>query len=88
MIPMSETDGSRPCIGYASDRLGRIEVAATLTTANAVAIFALWLPATSYALLIVFSLISGAMIGVYWMTVTPLCAEVAGLKEVPSFLSL
>ena len=26
--------------------------------------------------------------GTYWMTVGPLCAEVAGLKEVPSFLSL
>jgi hypothetical protein len=25
---------------------------------------------------------------VYWMCVGPLCAEVAGLKEVPSFLSL
>lgn len=72
------TGVGRPCIGFASDKLGRIEVAATLTVANGVVIFAFWLPATSYALLIFFSLVSGAMIGVYWMTVTPLCAEVAG----------
>lgn len=28
------------------------------------------------------------MLGVFWMTIGPLCAEVAGLREVPSFLSL
>jgi len=78
----------RPCIGLASDKMGRIEVAAVLTVTNGIVIFAIWIPATSYGVLILFSLISGAMIGVYWMTVTPLCAEVAGLKEVPSFLSL
>lgn len=82
------TGVGRPCIGFASDKLGRIEVAATLTLANGIVIFAIWVPATSFGVLIFFSLISGAIIGVFWMTITPLCAEVAGLKEVPSFLSL
>lgn len=58
-------------IGFASDKLGRIEVAATLTTANGIIIFAFWLPATSYGFLLFFAFVSGAMIGVYWMTVTP-----------------
>ena len=33
-------------------------------------------------------ILSGAILGVFWMTAAPLCAEVAGLKEVPSFLSI
>lgn len=51
---------------YISDRLGRIEVAAFLTTANGVIIFAFWVPATSYGLLIFFSLISELWF-VYWV---------------------
>lgn len=78
----------RPLIGLASDRFGRIQVAAVLTCFNGLFIIAVWIPATSYGLLIFFSLIAGASLGTFWMTIGPLCAEVAGLKEVPSFLSL
>ena len=95
----------RPCIGLASDRFGRIEVAACLTTFNGVIVFAIWLPASNFGVLLFFAIVSGACLGTYWMvsrtssntssnadfwsqTVAPLCAEVAGLKEVPSFLSL
>ena len=78
----------RPVAGVLSDRLGRIEVAASLTFSCAIFVFVIWIPAVSYAVLIFFALLSGAILGVYWMCVGPLCAEVAGLKEVPSFLSL
>jgi MFS family permease len=78
----------RPTIGFISDRFGRIKVAALLTLACAISVFAIWIPADSYGVLIFFALLSGAILGTYWMTVGPLCAEVAGLKEVPSFLSL
>lgn len=78
----------RPLMGFASDRFGRLEVAATLTLANGILIFAIWVPADDYGVLIFYALVAGATLGVYWMTVGPLCAEVAGLKEVPSFLSL
>lgn len=82
------TGFGRPAIGFISDYFGRIQVAATTTFACAVSVFAIWIPATSYGVLIFFALVSGAILGVYWMTVGPLCAEVAGLAEVPSFLSL
>lgn len=57
----------RPCIGFASDRYGRIEVAGILTFLNAVAIFAFWVPATSFGFLIFFAIVSGAFIGTFWM---------------------
>ncbi|KAK4539680.1 hypothetical protein LTR36_010443 [Oleoguttula mirabilis] len=78
----------RPLIGFASDRFGRLEVATTLTLLNGILLFAIWVPADTYGVLIFYALLSGAMLGVYWMSVGPLCAEVAGLKEVPSLLSL
>ena len=82
------TGVGRPLIGLASDRFGRIEVAATLTLSCGIGVFAIWVPANSYGILMFYAILSGAILGVYWTTVGPLCAEVAGLKEVPSFLSL
>ena len=82
------TGFGRPTIGLISDRYGRIEVAAGLTLFNGIIVFAIWLPANNFGVLIFFAIVSGACLGTYWMTVAPLCAEVAGLKEVPSFLSL
>jgi MFS family permease len=82
------TGVGRPCIGVLSDRLGRIEVAACLTLSCSITLFAIWVPANSFGVLIFYALVAGAILGTYWMTVGPLCAEVAGLKEVPSFLSL
>ena len=82
------TGFGRPMIGFVSDRFGRIQVAAILTFSCAVSVFAIWIPADTYGVLILFAIISGAILGTFWMTVGPLCAEVAGLPEVPSFLSL
>jgi MFS family permease len=57
----------RPLIGFASDYFGRINVAGALTSVCGVLCFALWLPATSYGLLIFFALIIGGIFGVFWM---------------------
>ena len=38
--------------------------------------------------MIFFALICGATLGVFWVTIGPLCAEIAGLVELPSLLSL
>lgn len=46
----------RPCIGFASDKLGRIGIAACLTCFNGVICFAIWVPANSFGLLIFFAL--------------------------------
>lgn len=78
----------RPAAGLLSDRFGRVPVAAGITLGCSVSVFAVWVPATGFGVLVFFALVSGAILGVYWMCVGPLCAEVAGLKEVPSFLSL
>lgn len=56
----------RPIIGYASDRLGRLEVAGVLTFTCGILVFAMWIPASAYGTLIAFSLISGAILGVFW----------------------
>ncbi|KAK8030466.1 hypothetical protein PG990_000200 [Apiospora arundinis] len=56
----------RPLIGYASDRLGRVEVAGVLTFACGALIFGLWLPFTAYPALGVFATISGAILGIFW----------------------
>jgi MFS family permease len=60
----------RPLTGLASDRFGRIEVAGVLTCICGLLCFALWLPATSYGLLIFFALITGGIFGVFWVVRT------------------
>ena len=61
------TGVGRPCIGFASDTFGRIETAACLTLFNALAVFAIWIPAINFGVLIFFALVSGATLGTYWM---------------------
>ncbi|KUJ12631.1 MFS general substrate transporter [Mollisia scopiformis] len=78
----------RPMIGLTSDRLGRIEVAGFMTFFCGVTCFAIWIPAKVYGVTIFFAIISGAVVGVFWMTVAPIAVEVAGLSQVPSLLSL
>lgn len=56
----------RPCIGFASDRFGRLLVTAILTFACGILVFALWIPAISLPPLLVFAILSGAILGVFW----------------------
>ena len=44
----------------------------------------LWVPASSYAVLLVFALASGSVTGIFWGTVVPVTAEVVGLQRLPS----
>ncbi|KAF2010440.1 MFS transporter, MCP family, solute carrier family 16, member 6 [Aaosphaeria arxii CBS 175.79] len=78
----------RPALGVLSDRYGRMKVAGIATFACGVAIWALWVPAASYAVTVVFALINGMVAGTYWMALSPLCVEVGGLIELPSLLAL
>ena len=57
----------RPLIGIISDRYGRIETAGVLTFICGILCFVLWLPGTSYATIILFSLLNGAVFGVFWV---------------------
>ncbi|KAF2823656.1 MFS general substrate transporter [Ophiobolus disseminans] len=78
----------RPIIGVVSDRWSRIDTAGVLTLLCGLSCFAFWLPATSYGLTVFFAMLCGAIVGVFWMTIGPLCIEVAGLKDLQSLLSL
>jgi nitrate/nitrite transporter NarK len=57
------TGVGRPAAGLISDRFGRVLVAAWITLGCAVAVFAIWIPATSFGVLVFFSLVSGAILG-------------------------
>jgi len=57
----------RPFVGLLSDRYGRIEVAGLFTFFCGVLCFAVWLPATSFGVTVLFALLSGAILGTFWM---------------------
>lgn len=61
----------RPIIGLVSDRFGRIKVAAILTMCSGLTCFAIWLPATNYAVTVLFAITNGAVVGVFWMVGVP-----------------
>lgn len=61
----------RPLTGILSDRFGRMEVAGLLTLACATTVFAIWLPANSYGVTILFAIISGAVLGIFWVVGYP-----------------
>lgn len=63
------TGFGRPCIGLASDRFGRLEIAAWLTLFTGIFIFAIWVPAINFGVLIFFAIVSGACIGTFWMVI-------------------
>ena len=57
----------RPMIGVASDRYGRLETAGLVTFTCGLLCFVIWIPAKTYAVTIVFAILSGGMLGVFWM---------------------
>ena len=61
------TAAGRPCIGLLSDRYGRIEVAGLFTLICGVICFSIWLPARSFGITVVFAILSGAILGTFWM---------------------
>ena len=94
----------RPLTGCLSDRFGRIVVTAILTSTCGISCFAIWIPADSFGVTALFALSSGAILGLFWVVgclfsmnhthanvheaIGPLCAEVVGLQQLPSLLSL
>ena len=57
----------RPLIGVFSDRFGRIESAGFLTLISGLSCFLIWLPGSSYGVLIFFAIVNGAIFGVFWV---------------------
>ncbi|KLU89300.1 hypothetical protein MAPG_08274 [Magnaporthiopsis poae ATCC 64411] len=78
----------RPLVGLASDRYGRINVAALGTLVASLSSFFLWIfVGKFFPGVIVFSLF-GVFTGILWATIAPLCAEVVDVALLPSALSL
>jgi MFS family permease len=65
----------RPAVGWASDRWGRIEIAGLLTGFCGLMCFAIWIPARTYGVTILFAILSGAVVGVFWMVSRTLKAK-------------
>ena len=57
----------RPFIGILSDKFGRIVVTGVLTLACGLASLVIWLPTTSFGVTALFALISGAILGIFWV---------------------
>ncbi|KAL8781900.1 MAG: hypothetical protein Q9194_000093 [Teloschistes cf. exilis] len=78
----------RPLVGIFSDSAGRINIAGALTFIAGFLSLVVWIFAKSFGVLIFFALIVGTVSGTFWTTIGPVGAEVVGLKELPSALSI
>lgn len=78
----------RPLVGYTSDKFGRITVPTFLTAFCGLACLAIWIPAQTYPVLLVFAFFAGTVCGIFWGTVTPVTAEVIGLGRLASVFTL
>ena len=78
----------RPAVGIFSDSAGRINIAGFLTFICGLLCFVVWIFAKTFGVLIFFAIIVGTLAGTFWTTIAPVGAEVVGLKELPSALSI
>lgn len=78
----------RPPIGYWSDAVGRVNMAASMTGLSGVLALVVWMFARSFGVLVFYALVGGCVAGTFWAVVGPVYAEVMGLRDLPSSLSL
>lgn len=78
----------RPLVGIFSDQTGRINIAGACTFICGLFCFIIWIFAKSFGVLVFFAIIVGTVAGTFWTTIAPVGAEVVGLKELPSALSI
>ncbi|OAG12975.1 MFS general substrate transporter [Paraphaeosphaeria sporulosa] len=78
----------RPPIGYFSDSLGRLNMAASMTGLCGVLCLVVWNFAKSFGVLIFFAIFGGAVAGTYWAVVAPITTEVMGIVDLSSALSI
>lgn len=78
----------RPPVGMFSDRLGRINIATLLTFLCGFFCLVIWIFAESMGVVCFFAVLVGTVAGTYWATVSPVLAEIIGLRDLPSGLSI
>ncbi|KAH7226178.1 major facilitator superfamily domain-containing protein [Fusarium oxysporum] len=77
----------RPCIGWLSDRFGRINLTFIMSLITGILTFAIWINAKSFSVLLTFALVGGLSAGVFWVNISPVLVEVMGLENLASALS-
>ncbi|KAH7212244.1 major facilitator superfamily domain-containing protein [Fusarium oxysporum] len=77
----------RPCIGWLSDRFGRINLTLIMSLITGILTFAIWINAKSFGVLLTFALVGGLSAGVFWVNISPVLVEVMGLENLDSALS-
>ncbi|KAJ5305028.1 uncharacterized protein N7443_004688 [Penicillium atrosanguineum] len=78
----------RPFVGMFSDRLGRINVATFLSFLCGLFCLVIWVFADSMGVVCFFAVLVGTVAGTYWATVSPVLAEIIGIRDLPSGLSI
>jgi MFS family permease len=78
----------RPFVGMFSDRFGRINIATLLTFLCGLFCLVIWIFADSMGVVCFFAVLVGTVAGTYWATVSPVLAEIIGLRDLPSGLSI
>ena len=78
----------RPSWGFALDKGGRINMSMACYIITGVSCLAIWLPARSYGVLIFFALVQGATSGTVWNAAAPLTAQMVGVQDLGSALSV
>lgn len=78
----------RPFVGMFSDRLGRINIATVLSFLCGLFCLVIWTFARDMGVISFFAVLVGTVAGTYWATVSPVLAEIIGLRDLPSGLSI
>ncbi|KAI9804329.1 MAG: hypothetical protein M1833_007136 [Piccolia ochrophora] len=78
----------RPVVGIFSDGAGRINMAGFMTFFCGLICFLIWIFAKTYGVLLFFAFLVGTVAGTFWTCIGPVGAEVLGLKELASGLSI
>ncbi|GES60880.1 MFS transporter [Aspergillus terreus] len=78
----------RPFVGMFSDKLGRINIATFLSFCCGLFCLVIWVFARSMGVVCFFAVLVGTVAGTYWATVTPVLAEILGLRDLPMGLSI
>lgn len=78
----------RPLAGLLLDVGDRINVAILLNVVAGVSCWAIWLPARSFAVLAVFSLVQGCTGGSVWVAAAPVVVEMVGTARSGSALAM
>ncbi|KAF7160941.1 hypothetical protein CNMCM5623_006503 [Aspergillus felis] len=78
----------RPFVGMFSDKFGRINIATFLSFLCGLFCLVIWVFARSMGLVSFFAVLVGTVAGTFWASSIPVAAEILGLRDLPSGLSI